>query len=116
MTAEPAPTIADLLDSAERLVGVALLIECADGSSLSVVAGITHGSEPQDRDGPWTRVEVGSVTPIPRFGAHDESDRIHLYGRIPLAEVDAEIERRGGLVKVFDRNLPVTFGPVWPKP
>lgn len=59
-------------------------VRCADGTTISVQASRNHYCSPKNDEGPWTSVEIwvdGEVRP---------------RGWVPVAEVEALIERHGG--------------------
>lgn len=74
-----------------------------DGLRLSVQASEGHYCSPKDRVGPYSSVEVLAMSrhKLPTFGkpsdTFDGGDR--LWGWLPVATINAEIERRGGLAR-----------------
>lgn len=112
MRTEAPATVADLLANAARnVLGVALWIDCKDGSRLSVIAGRTCYCTPRDDAGPWTAVEVGSWVAAEALtawvdGAPSPGENpLWVYGYVPVEAVDEEIQRRSGLESVTDRRV-----------
>lgn len=75
---------------------------CKDGAILSVQASEGHYCNPKNRVGPWTSVEVlvdNGRLKFPNWPKANETpgDRSRLWGWLQVSDVNAEIERRGGL-------------------
>ena len=70
------------------------LVNCADGSTMSVQASECHYCQPRSNTGPYTHVEVwrcGSPEAWSEYG--DGGDP---YAYLPIEMVAQEIDRRGG--------------------
>jgi hypothetical protein len=76
-------------------------IVCADGLSMSVQASQTHYCAPRDSVGPWTTVEVGfpsqRVEELMEYAETPDTPTDTVYGNVPVAVVEAVIEKHGGL-------------------
>ena len=70
-------------------------VTCRDGTVFSVQAGAYLYSKPRDNTGPWTHVEVMTITEdvIPRNWEQDAGDQ--LAGYVPIEAVAREIYERG---------------------
>lgn len=70
------------------------LLECKDGTTMSVQASLSHYCTPQDDVGPYTRVEIwccGEVEAWAEYGTGEDP-----YAYVPIELVVQEIDRRGG--------------------
>lgn len=72
-------------------------ITCADGVQFSVQASQFTYCSPRDDQGPWTSVEVMTITDdvVPYFWEHDAGE--NLAGYVPIEAVAREVIRRGNL-------------------
>lgn len=72
-------------------------ITCGDGTEFSVQASQFTYCEPRNDEGPWTHVEVMTLTEgvEPEHWSHDAGDR--LAGYVPLEAVAREVVKRAGL-------------------
>lgn len=69
------------------------LIECADGTTLSVQASRTHRCTPRSNTGPYTHVEVWRVSsPVYEFEYDDGSPS----ARVKIEDVAKLIDNHGG--------------------
>ena len=71
-------------------------IKCVDGTVFSIQAGAHLYCIPRNNHGPWTHVEVMTVTENtePKFWIHDCS---YVAGMVPIELVALEIANRGGI-------------------
>ena len=78
-------------------------IICNDGTKFSVQAGKYHYCTPQSNTGPWTKVEVMTITAgvTPQHWFNDADD--NLAGYVPIELVAQEIISRGNLRLTDDR-------------
>lgn len=70
------------------------VVECADGSTMSVQASQYHYCNPRTDEGPYYAVEVwhcGVVEAWEDYGSGDDP-----YAYVPIELVVDEIDRRGG--------------------
>jgi hypothetical protein len=74
-------------------------ITCGDGTKFSIQASQFTYCSPRNDQGPWTHVEVMTLTEgaEPKFWTHDHAGD-NLAGYVPLTAVADEIIRRGNLV------------------
>lgn len=72
-------------------------ITCADGTQFSVQASRFTYCSPRNDLGPWTSVEVMTLTEgaAPKFWEHDAGE--NLAGYVPIEAVALEVIRRGNL-------------------
>lgn len=72
-------------------------ITCADGVQFSVQASQFTYCSPRNDQGPWTSVEVMTLTEgaTPKFWEHDAGD--NLAGYVPIEAVAREVLRRASL-------------------
>lgn len=70
-------------------------IICQDGTRFSVQASAYTYCHPRDNTGPWTHVEVMTITDgvLPHNWTHDAGD--NLAGYVPIEAVAKEIWDRG---------------------
>ena len=72
-------------------------ITCGDGTEFSVQASEFTYCQPRNNEGPWTHVEVMTLTEgvEPEHWSHDAGDQ--LAGYVPLEAVAREVIKRAGL-------------------
>ena len=77
-------------------------IRCADGLTFSAQASAFHYATPRDNQGPWTAVEIGFpnqvVDEFLKYAEDSENPTDTVYGRVPVAVVEAVVEKHGGIV------------------
>lgn len=85
---------------------LALSIECADGTTLSVQASAFHYCTPRDDNGPYVAYEVGfieregqPVTPPDLWRKFADGDEFpnNVYGWVPRGMVEDFVRAHGGL-------------------
>ncbi len=78
-----------------------LPICCADGLEFSAQASAFHYSVPRENQGPWTAVEIGFpnqvVDEFLEYADDPENPTDTVYGRVPVAVVEAVVEKHGGI-------------------
>lgn len=90
-------------------------LHCADGFTVSVIAGYGTYSQPswldtpprQDVEGPFTHVEVGfpSETPQPyseweQYAETPDDPTASVYGQVPVELVRALVDSHGGITSI----------------
>ena len=71
------------------------LVECADGTTLSVQASKYHYCTPRDNQGPYTTVEVWCASSdVTEFEYSEEDPSAY----VPIEDVVRFIENHGGMV------------------
>jgi hypothetical protein len=72
-------------------------ITCGDGTEFSIQASEFTYCRPRNNLGPWTHVEVMTLTEgaVPEYWTQDAGDQ--LAGYVPLEAVAKEIIKRAGL-------------------
>lgn len=71
------------------------LVECADGTTLSVQASQWHYCTPRKDEGPYTEVEVWCVSaPVTEFDYDSEDPSAY----VPIEDVVRFIDNHGGMV------------------
>lgn len=85
----------------ERYPNLTPKLHCADGFTVSVQASRTHYCEPRRDDGPWYTVELGFPSSaddlIQQYADTPDDPTGTVYGYVPVAVVDALIEKHGGI-------------------
>lgn len=83
--------------------GVSNTLKCADGFTMSVIAGGGAYAIPREGGGPYAAVEVGypSGRPEPwseweEYAERADDPTATVYGFVPVAMVEALIEAHGG--------------------
>ena len=77
-------------------------VECKDGFSVSIQANQWAYCEPQDNEGPYTSFELGFPSAgddliMEYMDGSELSPTQNVYGRVPLAVVEALLEKHGGV-------------------
>ena len=76
-------------------------LTCHDGFSLSIQASATHYCTPRNATGPYSAVEIGSLSsPEPRLQQYAEDPAIPLatvYGFVPSAVLIQLVADHGGI-------------------